>query len=421
LKLTGDDLQRIKGYCLAGKPIVGVRTASHAIQTWLEFDKEVLGGNYQSHYRNGPATDVTITSAGKDHPLLAGVSPFRSAGSLYKNTGLAADNVILMTGSDGEHSEPITWTRDYKGARIFYTALGHQQDFGEESFRRLLANALFWTARHNPPRPDAKSASTEIELQKDVVYGTGAGEELRLDLAMAAGLDKPAPAIVWIHGGGWRGGDKSEFESQLRASAANGYVAVSINYRLVPKHVFPAQVEDSKCAVRWLRANAERLHVDPERIGAVGSSAGAHLSMMLGAMGPDDALEGSGGNPGVSSRVHAVVSYAGPTNLGSPFPTPSKPLVAAFLGGPAEEKQDTARAASPLTYVNAGDPPMLLIQGTKDILVPHDQALQMVEALSIAGVGGRLELLFGEGHGWPKQQARVERATFEFLKLHLQP
>jgi type 1 glutamine amidotransferase len=149
LKLSGDELERIKKYCLAGKPIVGVRTASHAIQTWLDLDKEVLGGNYKGHYGNDLATEVSIVDAAKNHPLLAGVKPFRSAGSLYKNQGLSGDAEVLLTGAIPQHTEPIAWTRDYKGARIFYTSLGHPQDFREESFRRLLVNALFWTARRD--------------------------------------------------------------------------------------------------------------------------------------------------------------------------------------------------------------------------------------------------------------------------------
>ncbi len=262
----------------------------------------------------------------------------------------------------------------------------------------------------------------EVEIQKNVVYGTGAGEDLLLDLAMPKGLDHAVPGIVWIHGGAWQGGSKNEFESLIRDSARAGYVAVSIGYRLAaPKHIFPAQVEDSKCAVRWFRANAERLHLDPNRIGVVGSSAGAHLAMMLGAADSGDGLEGSGGSAEASSRVQAVVSFAGPTNLLSEYPNASKGLVATFLGGPVADRQDAAKRASPITYVNAGDPPMLLIQGTKDPLVPYEQAFQMAEALTKVGTPGRVELLLGEGHGWPKEHERVMAATYAFLARYLKP
>lgn len=150
LKLSGEQLERFKKYCLAGKPIVGVRTASHAVQSWLDLDKLVLNGNYHGHYGAGPETVITVTEAGQKHPIMAGFTPFRSAGSLYKNSPLPEGNDVLMLGANPEHTEPITWTREFKGARIFYTSLGHPQDFTEESFRRMLANALFWTARQEP-------------------------------------------------------------------------------------------------------------------------------------------------------------------------------------------------------------------------------------------------------------------------------
>jgi dipeptidyl aminopeptidase/acylaminoacyl peptidase len=161
------------------------------------------------------------------------------------------------------------------------------------------------------------------------------------------------------------------------------------------------------------------LNINSERIGVVGSSAGAHLALMLGAMDSADGMEGSGGSGDQSSRVQAVVAFAGPTDLRADFPDVSKPLLATFLGGSVAEKQEAARAASPITYVSSGDAPMLLIQGTKDPLVPYQQAFVMAEALTKSGVPGRVELLLGEGHGWPSQHGRVIRATFDFLDKHL--
>jgi type 1 glutamine amidotransferase len=146
LELQGDQLERIKKYCGSGKPLVGIRTASHGIQTWLELDKEVFGGNYMNHYKEGPVTDVRISTA-MAHPILKGVAlSFKSKGSLYKNAGLTKDANVLLTGSIPEHEEPVAWTRTYKGARIFYTSLGHQKDFEEESFLRLVSNAIAWAA-----------------------------------------------------------------------------------------------------------------------------------------------------------------------------------------------------------------------------------------------------------------------------------
>jgi type 1 glutamine amidotransferase len=144
--LKGDQLERLKKYCTAGKPLVGIRTASHAIQTWLELDKEVFGGNYMNHYKEGPLNQVILPDERKARPILAGVTPFKSKGSLYKNTGLSKDVDVVLYGSIPEHTEPIAWTRMYKGGRIFYTSLGHQKDFEEESFLRLMTNAIVWAA-----------------------------------------------------------------------------------------------------------------------------------------------------------------------------------------------------------------------------------------------------------------------------------
>jgi type 1 glutamine amidotransferase len=149
-------LRRIKEYCQSGKPVVGVRTASHAIQSWLDLDKEVLGGNYKGHYNNDLTTEVSLVETEKNDPLLAGVAPFVSAGSLYKNKGIAEDCRVLMMGTSPESTEPITWTRMNKGGRVFYTSLGHPRDFQEESFRRLLANALFWAAGREPQAPASR-------------------------------------------------------------------------------------------------------------------------------------------------------------------------------------------------------------------------------------------------------------------------
>lgn len=151
LELSGDDLERIKKYCLSGRPVVGVRTASHAIQTWLELDKQILGGNYKGHHENDVETKVAIVEEHKSHPVLAGVTPFRTMGSLYKNQGIADDVTVLMTGTNPNTTEPVTWTREVNGGRVFYTSLGYQHDFQEPSFRRLLANAVFWAAGRDVP------------------------------------------------------------------------------------------------------------------------------------------------------------------------------------------------------------------------------------------------------------------------------
>jgi type 1 glutamine amidotransferase len=149
LELEGDQLERMKKYCTSGKPLVGIRTASHGIQTWLEIDKEVFGGNYQGHYKEGPLCEISLPKDDAKRAVLAGVTPFKSKGSLYKNTGLAKDAEVCLHGSIPGHTEPIAWTRTYRGGRIFYTSLGHQKDFEEESFLRLMTNAIVWAAERD--------------------------------------------------------------------------------------------------------------------------------------------------------------------------------------------------------------------------------------------------------------------------------
>ena len=152
LKLEGEQLEQFKKYAQSGKPIVGIRTASHGIQSWLDIDKEVFGGNYKGHYNVGPLTQVNFTENTKERPaiLLDGVKSFKSKGSLYKNTGVAKDVDILLTGSIPDHTEPIAWTRMHKGGRVFYTSLGAQTDFEEESFLRLMTNGILWAANRTP-------------------------------------------------------------------------------------------------------------------------------------------------------------------------------------------------------------------------------------------------------------------------------
>lgn len=157
LKLQGEQLERVKRYCLSGRPVVGVRTASHAFQTWLELDREVFGGSYKGHYGKGPVCEVRFTDRGRTHPLLEGVGEFTSQASLYRNPENAPDVEVLLTGTAGGKTEPVAWTRIYKGARIFYTSLGDQGDFKNEHFRRLIANALFWAAGRAPERRQAQA------------------------------------------------------------------------------------------------------------------------------------------------------------------------------------------------------------------------------------------------------------------------
>jgi acetyl esterase/lipase len=235
-----------------------------------------------------------------------------------------------------------------------------------------------------------------VELREGVAYGCGSGQTLKLDLYSPRGLDRPAPALIFIHGGGWKSGDRSDYQFYAMTFAEKGYVAASISYRLVKVAAFPAAVEDAKCAVRWMRANAAELHVDPNRIGVIGGSAGGYLSLMVGYTAGDKRFEGNGGHEDVSSAVQAVVDLYGPTDFDMPAGYANK-TVADFLGKRAAEEPELFRLASPINYVSVHCPPTFVLHGTIDSTVPVEQSdmlVQKLEELEVPHWYDRLE-------GWP--------------------
>ncbi|GAC1463090.1 MAG: hypothetical protein NVSMB9_00130 [Isosphaeraceae bacterium] len=263
----------------------------------------------------------------------------------------------------------------------------------------------------------------KVETQNDIVYTKAGGQDLKLDLARPAEGDGPFPVVLVIHGGGWTAGNKSDVRPALTEFARHGYVAVSPQYRFCPKNIFPAQVHDVKAAVRWVKSHAKTYKIDPQKVGAIGFSAGAHLSMMLGLTDSSDGLEGDAPADAPDTRIQAVVNYFGPTDLAaSDVPDVTLPILKDFLGGPVKDKLAEAKRASPITYVSKGDAAVLSFQGTKDPLVPHTQATKLANALTAAEVPGRVELLLGEGHGWggeTLEHTKVE--TFAFFDKYLKP
>lgn len=247
--------------------------------------------------------------------------------------------------------------------------------------------------------PKLKEAT--IRLDTGIVFGKGGTTELKLDLAVPQG-EGPFPAILCLHGGGWIGGERQKMRGTIEEMARKGYVAISPDYRLAPRDRFPAQIEDCKAAVRWLRANAAKYRVNPERIGVFGFSAGAHLACLLGVTGKNDGLEGEGGNAEQSSAVQAVVSFFGPTDFTQPVwcKEVREQHLVPFLGGTADEKADVYRRASPLTYAGKNAPPFLFVHGTDDAIVPIQQSEALAEKLRQAGMSARLIAVDGEGHGW---------------------
>jgi acetyl esterase/lipase len=236
-----------------------------------------------------------------------------------------------------------------------------------------------------------------VMVEKGIEYGKGAGVALKLDLYSPKHREKAVPGVIFIHGGAWRGGSREMYHYYCTKFAEHGYVAATISYRLSGVAKFPAAVEDAKCAVRWLRANAENYGVDPDRIGVAGGSAGGHLSMMIGYAPDMPDLEGKGGNSQSSSRVQAVVNLYGPTDLTTQFAR-TKGVVMDFLDGKTfEDAPELYRLASPITHVTKDDPPTLILHGSIDATVPIDQAELLVAKLKETGVAFDYDRL----EGWP--------------------
>ena len=235
-----------------------------------------------------------------------------------------------------------------------------------------------------------------IALQCDLRYREGKSAAWKLDLACPKdpGI-KPRPALVIIHGGGWIEGDKSSFTSLKHWSPGNiidfarlGFVAVTINYRLSGEAPFPAALEDCQCAVRWLRAHARDYHIDVNRIGAYGNSAGGHLALLLGLTGKSNGLEGDEPYPDQSSRGQAVISDSGPVDLDMRKPENSgvAGVISQFLAGPPATLAERIRMASPACHVKQPLPPLLLIYGAADTQVTVGPVDDFVRALQKAGL-----------------------------------
>jgi acetyl esterase/lipase len=263
----------------------------------------------------------------------------------------------------------------------------------------------------------------DAAVQRDLVYKRINGRALTLDLYCPQKAASPLPVILWIHGGGWSHGRKEQ-RSPAVSFLTDGYAVASIDYRLSGEAPFPAQIEDCKAALRWLRANAAKYNLDADRIGAWGHSAGGHLSALLGTSGGVQELEGSGDNMSYSSRVQAVCDVSGPADLLRLYEdasTGTRPqaifYIDALLGGPTEQNKTKAIAASPITYVSKDDPPFLIIYGKNDSSVPASQSELLAAALKAAGVETTLEIT-PQGHTvrGPKILPTVKAFFDKYLK-----
>lgn len=260
------------------------------------------------------------------------------------------------------------------------------------------------------PVLSAKGAG-DYEILRGQAYAQRSSGALTGDLYLPV-AGEAVPAVVMIHGGGWRSGEVDDMAGFAESVVQAGFAVFNITYRLAPDHRFPAQLEDVREAVRWLRANAAKHHIDAARIGAWGYSAGAHLAMLLGVV-DDDVLDDAAPSA-PSARVSVVVAGAGPTNLSE---YPDNRYVATLM--PDDAGESLFALASPLASVSQDDAPMFLYHGKRDMIVGYHNSVNMHQALRDAGVEARLyELRFGHIVSYLFGKSAV-RAGIEFLKKRL--
>lgn len=274
------------------------------------------------------------------------------------------------------------------------------------------------------PLPDG------IALTPDVVFTADAQRPLSVHLLKpdAPGA-RPLPLLIWIFGGAYLTGNKEENLPQLFPFVQHGYAVASIEYRYSSEALFPAQLHDCACAVRFLRAHARPLGLHPDRFGVWGASSGGNLASLLGVTAWDPALQGDRGWPDVSSRVQAVCDWYGPTDFlqmdhaGSSMQhdAPDSPE-SLLIGGPIQAHPDRAARANPLTYIGAGRafPPFLIFHGDQDPLVPFQQSELLAAALEAAGAEVTFVRVTGGGHGGALfETAAVHAQMVDFFDQHL--
>ncbi len=233
-----------------------------------------------------------------------------------------------------------------------------------------------------------------VEIERGVVFGTGGSRDLRCDIYRPPAGTANGLGVLLIHGGGWQNGDRTQLQGYGILLGRRGYLCVASEYRLTGEGLWPAQIEDVKLAIRWMRANAADLGVDPEKIVISGNSAGAHLALVAAGTANKSKFEGTGGHAGVSTAVAAVIAFYPPTGL----ERRSWGGLPALFGKGAPV--GTLRSASPLSYAAAGHPPTLIIHGNADEVVPVREATDMYEALIAAGVPAELHIYAKQPHAF---------------------
>lgn len=264
-----------------------------------------------------------------------------------------------------------------------------------------------------------------VVFEKNIEYSNPDDQHLQLNMARPKEGKGPFPAVICIHGGGFRAGTRDSFNGLCLQLAERGYVAVTVSYRLAPKYQFPAAVYDVKTAVRWMRANAAKYQIDPDRIGTTGGSAGGHLAQFLGVTSGVKKFEGDGGNAEYSSSVRCVVNFYGPSDFTKSYDASvdAKDVLPLFLGGNLKQERHRHIESSPLYWVTPEAAPTLFVHGTKDAYVAHEQAEWIVERMTAADVEAVLMTIEDGDHGFrtssPDVKEKIENARFDFFEKHL--
>jgi acetyl esterase/lipase len=267
--------------------------------------------------------------------------------------------------------------------------------------------------------PEGAKAHRNLEYVKD------GHERHKLDLFVPEKADGLLPVLIWVHGGGWQNGSKEGCPPLLNGYTARGYAVASINYRLSGHATFPAQIEDCKAAIRWLRAHAKEYNLDPQRFGVWGSSAGGHLVALLGTSGDVKEFD-VGEHLDHSSRVQAVCDYYGPTDFVVFVSTPryeshatENSPEAKLIGGAVMQNKDKAARLNPITYVSKDDPPFLIVHGDEDRTVPLNQSQLLFDALKAAGTSVHFHTIKGAGHGQGFGGPEIEPMVSAFFETKL--
>jgi acetyl esterase/lipase len=287
---------------------------------------------------------------------------------------------------------------------------------------RLAVFLLTTVALAQPPKPLPPSVPDGVALEFDVEYSR-VGERMAMDIFRPKG-EGPYPAVVAIHGGGFRAGSRAGYHRLCIELAQKGFVAATVSYRLAPRHQFPAAVEDVKAAVRFLRANAQKYRLDPDHIGATGGSAGGHLALMLGLTGHSTAFDGTGPHREQSSQVQAVVNFYGPTDFTKSYDASvdAKDVLPQWIGNDLAHNRRQHLVASPLYYVSPLAAPILTVHGTKDNYVAYEQGRWLDERMKAAGAVHELETIEGAGHGFKGPDlARAEARLLAWFNRYLRP